>query len=172
MGEARSVMLLVSVDLAEREKHGLAWGTQLSSPTSHPPFQPLPPRHKLTSQTDLLKLTRINFSESYQLLCHLKTVRLFIESVLRYGLPADYAGVVVRPDASKSGMAGKTLKALGNHFHYLAGASKAPERKKGKGGAGASGNDGEVGGEWAGVMEMEYFDFVLFEVPMVLAETK
>lgn len=128
--------------------------------------------HKLTSQTDLLKLTRINFSESYQLLCHLKTVRLFIESVLRYGLPADYAGVVVRPDASKSGMAGKTLKALGNHFHYLAGASKAPERKKGKGGAGASGNDGEVGGEWAGVMEMEYFDFVLFEVPMVLAETK
>jgi hypothetical protein len=25
----------------------------------------------------------------------------------------------------------------------------------------------EVGGEWAGVMEQEYFDFVLFEVPEV-----
>lgn len=73
-------------------------------------------------------------------------------------------------------MAGKTLKALGNHFHYLAGASRAPERArptKGKSGGGAAGNDSaDVGGEWAGLMEMEYFDFVLFEVPMVIAETK
>lgn len=47
-------------------------------------------------QTELLKLTRINFSEAYQLLAHLKTVRMFVESVLRYGLPADYAGVIVK----------------------------------------------------------------------------
>jgi hypothetical protein len=47
-------------------------------------------------QSDLLKLTRINFSEAYQILAHLKTVRLFVESALRYGLPAEYAGVIVK----------------------------------------------------------------------------
>jgi V-type H+-transporting ATPase subunit C len=113
-------------------------------------------------------LTRINFSESYQLLAHLKTVRLFVESVLRYGLPADYAGVVVKPDPKT---ASRTLKALQDHFGYLAAASQAPnrgERGKGKGkAAGAGGVGEEVGGEWAGVMEQEYFDFVLFEVPEV-----
>ena len=47
-------------------------------------------------QSELLKLTRINFSEAYQILAHLKTVRLFIESALRYGLPAEYAGVIIK----------------------------------------------------------------------------
>lgn len=51
---------------------------------------------ELTVQSDLLKLTRINFSEAYQILAHLKTVRLFIESALRYGLPAEYAGVIIK----------------------------------------------------------------------------
>jgi hypothetical protein len=132
------------------------------------PLSPLPaPAHP---QTDLLKLTRINFSESYQLLAHLKTVRLFVESVLRYGLPAEYAGVVVRPEPKT---AGRTLKALQEHFGYLAAASQAPSRRAGGAGKGKEGQAGaaagldEVGGEWAGVMEAEYFDFVLFEVPIV-----
>lgn len=47
-------------------------------------------------QSDLLRLSRTNFSEAYQLLVHLKAVRVFIESVLRYGLPAEYSGVVVK----------------------------------------------------------------------------
>jgi hypothetical protein len=47
-------------------------------------------------QSELLKLTRINFSEAYQILAHLKTVRLFVESTLRYGLPAEYAGVIIK----------------------------------------------------------------------------
>lgn len=117
--------------------------------------------------TELLKLTRINFSESYQLLAHLKTVRLFVESVLRYGLPADYAGVVIKPDPKT---ASRTLKGLQHHFGYLAAASQAPGGKsKGKGEkqATATAVGDDVGGEWAGVMEAEYFDFVLFEVPEV-----
>lgn len=47
-------------------------------------------------QTELLQLARTNFSESFQLLVHLKVVRLFVESVLRYGLPANYIGIVVK----------------------------------------------------------------------------
>jgi len=44
----------------------------------------------LTGQADLLRLSRINFSEAVQLLIHLKVVRAFVECVLRYGLPAHY----------------------------------------------------------------------------------
>jgi len=45
--------------------------------------------------TELLRLARTNFSESFQILVHLKVIRLFVESVLRYGLPAEYIGIVV-----------------------------------------------------------------------------
>jgi predicted histidine transporter YuiF (NhaC family) len=41
-------------------------------------------------------LSRTNFSEAFKLLVHLKVVRLFVESVLRYGLPAEYAAVAVK----------------------------------------------------------------------------
>jgi V-ATPase subunit C len=47
-------------------------------------------------QTELLRLSRTNFSESFQILVHLKVVRLFVESVLRYGLPANYVGLAIK----------------------------------------------------------------------------
>lgn len=46
--------------------------------------------------TDLLRLSRINFSELFQILVHLKVVRAYVESVLRYGLPAAYFAVVIK----------------------------------------------------------------------------
>ncbi|KAJ9105479.1 hypothetical protein QFC21_001850 [Naganishia friedmannii] len=104
--------------------------------------------------TDLLRLSRTNFSEAYQLLVHLKTVRVFVESVLRYGLPAEYSGVVVKPD-SKSSL--KTLKSLSGYFTFLT--------TKEKKGAGSS--DGDVGGEFGAIMDQEYYDFVLEEVAEV-----
>jgi V-type H+-transporting ATPase subunit C len=115
-------------------------------------------------QTDLLRLTRINFSEAYQLLAHLKTIRLFVESVLRYGLPADYAGVIVVPEPKT---AVKTLKSLSAQYSYLSAKSKGPAAKTTKTGAGVN-DTGDVQGEWATVMEQEYYDFVLFEIPKVL----
>ncbi|BEI92838.1 uncharacterized protein CcaverHIS019_0504660 [Cutaneotrichosporon cavernicola] len=105
--------------------------------------------------TELLRLTRINFSEAYQLLAHLKTVRLFVESVLRYGLPAEYAGVIVKPEPKT---AVKTLKQLSARFNYLA-TGKDKEAKLV--------HADDMVGEWANVMEQEYYDFVLFEIPKV-----
>ncbi|KAJ9112352.1 hypothetical protein QFC19_000772 [Naganishia cerealis] len=104
--------------------------------------------------SDLLRLSRTNFSEAYQLLVHLKAVRVFVESVLRYGLPAEYSGVVVKPDA-KSSL--KTLKSLSGYFTFL-----TTKEKKGSGSG-----DGDVGGEFGAIMDQEYYDFVLFEVPEV-----
>lgn len=44
-------------------------------------------------------MSRTNFSESFQVLVHLKVLELFIESVLRYGLPAHYIGFFVKVGA-------------------------------------------------------------------------
>ncbi|EKD03439.1 hypothetical protein A1Q2_02246 [Trichosporon asahii var. asahii CBS 8904] len=89
------------------------------------------------------------------------TVRMFVESVLRYGLPADYAGVIVKPEPKT---AVKTLKQLSAQYNDLAsGKSKEKAAAKRKQAPGAE----DLIGEWANVMEQEYYDFVLFELPKV-----
>ncbi|ODN83927.1 V-type H+-transporting ATPase subunit C [Cryptococcus wingfieldii CBS 7118] len=118
--------------------------------------------------TDLLKLTRVNFSEAYQVLAHLKTINLFVESVLRYGLPADYAGVIIKPESKT---AAKTLRTINESYANLAlSSSSNSSAKKGKGKDKSSGGGAgeEVGGEFASVMEAEYYNMVFVELPMVV----
>ena len=110
-------------------------------------------------QTELLRLSRTNFSEAFQLLVHIKVVRLFVESVLRYGLPANYIGFVVKPNSQTTT---RTLGLLQMHFTYL-----APRSSGGKTKAGASNNEDFLG-EYQTLMEQEFFNFVLFEVPWIV----
>lgn len=113
--------------------------------------------------TELLRLCRTNFSESFQLLMHLKMVRLFIECVLRYGLPAHYIGIAVRPDPNS---VKKTLSLLTTRFQYLAlhkGGSSAKRKVK------SNADNSEVAGEYQQIMDQEFFDFVLFEIPWILS---
>jgi hypothetical protein len=44
----------------------------------------------------MLRIARTNFSEGYKALVHLKVVELFVESVLIYGLPANFTGVIIK----------------------------------------------------------------------------
>ncbi|KAK7694419.1 hypothetical protein QCA50_001605 [Cerrena zonata] len=112
--------------------------------------------------TELLRLSRTNFSEAFQILVHLKVLHVFVESVLRYGLPANYAGFIVKPDSKTTK---KTFETLQKQFVYLAkranpSASTASKSK--------SSNPEEFLGEYQSVLEQEYFDFVLFEVPWII----
>ncbi|KDQ63870.1 hypothetical protein JAAARDRAFT_54060 [Jaapia argillacea MUCL 33604] len=109
--------------------------------------------------TELLRLSRTNFSESFQLLVHLKVVRLFVESVLRYGLPANYTGLVIKPEPKSTT---KTLTVLTKQFTYL-----APRSSRGAQAPKGGGNDDFVG-EYQNLMEQEFFDFVLYEVPWIV----
>ncbi|THH21563.1 hypothetical protein EW146_g37 [Bondarzewia mesenterica] len=104
--------------------------------------------------TELLRLSRTNFSEAFQLLVHLKVVRLFIESVLRYGLPANYIGVIIKPEPKSTK---RTLTLLKNHFTYLSPRSRGAKPKSSSGG----GTTDEFVGEYQTLLEQEYFDFVL-----------
>jgi len=107
--------------------------------------------------TELLRLSRTNFSESFQILVHLKVVRLFVESVLRYGLPAHYVGIVIKPEPK---LTKKILTLLTNHFSYLSPRSNRAKIKQGE--------NEEFVGEYQALMEQEFFDFVLFEVPWIV----
>ncbi|KAH8100547.1 ATPase V1 complex subunit C [Cristinia sonorae] len=109
--------------------------------------------------TELLRLARTNFSESFQILVHLKIIRLFVESVLRYGLPAHYVGLFIKPEPKATK---RTLATLQQQFTYLSRRSN-PAASKSKANAAA-----DVGGEYQTLLEQEYFDFVLFEVPWIV----
>lgn len=115
------------------------------------------------------------------MLVHLKVLRLFVESVLRYGLPANYVGLVIKVrfglDLSCKCMKRLTpckshqpepktqkrvLSTLTTHFSYLAPRSNS-KRTKAKGGDGD-----EFLGEYQTLMEQEFLDFVIFDVPWIV----
>ncbi len=64
--------------------------------------------------TSLVRLLRTNFGEVFSAWMHLKVVRLFVESVLHYGLPPQFLGLVVKAagTTSSSGGAGRGEKML------------------------------------------------------------
>jgi len=45
-----------------------------------------------------LRWCKAHFGEVYNAFLHLKVIQAFVESVLRYGLPADYCSVFIKPD--------------------------------------------------------------------------
>lgn len=108
--------------------------------------------------TELLRLARTNFSEAYMVLTHVKVIRTFVESVLRFGLPAEYFGIVVKPNPKRTKA---LLSSLTSHFSYL-----ETSGKKGKGNS--SGND-DAPGEYAAYLEQEQYPFVLTEQFLVAA---
>lgn len=52
--------------------------------------------------SNLFRLVRSNLGEAYAAYLHLKALRLFVESVLRYGLPAQYLTIYVHLTDEKS----------------------------------------------------------------------
>ncbi|KAF8624792.1 hypothetical protein AX15_005681 [Amanita polypyramis BW_CC] len=108
--------------------------------------------------TELLRLSRVNFSESFQVFVHLKALRLFVESVLRYGLPAQYTGVIVRPEPKTTK---KVFSVLQAQFTYL-----KPRSNSAKSAKGAENTD--FVGEYQSLLDQEFYDFVMYEVPWIV----
>lgn len=54
-------------------------------------------------QVELIRLAKINFGELFSSWVHLKALRVFVESVLRYGLPPDFTSVTIaaKPKSEK-----------------------------------------------------------------------
>ncbi|KAI9293296.1 ATPase, V1 complex, subunit C [Neoconidiobolus thromboides FSU 785] len=64
----------------------------------------------------LLQWCQVTFGDAFSAWIHIKVLRAFTESVLRYGLPPDYVFSVIKPRNE-----GKLHKKLIEHYGYLAG---------------------------------------------------
>ncbi|KAI3613313.1 hypothetical protein CBS9595_004146 [Malassezia furfur] len=109
--------------------------------------------------TELVRLARVNFGEAFQALIHYRAVRTFIESVLRFGLPPNYAVSLLRPNARRTK---QLLKSLVSEYAYLD-EYLGKERT-----AKDSAPTQETPGEFANLLEQEVYPFVLTEQPMIL----
>ncbi|XP_065901626.1 V-type proton ATPase subunit C 1-B-like [Dysidea avara] len=65
----------------------------------------------------LMNWLKVNFSQAFSSWLHLKALRVFVESVLRYGLPVDFQAVLLKPSSKKA--AKKLPSILKTHFEYL-----------------------------------------------------
>ncbi|KAJ3054411.1 hypothetical protein HK097_001882 [Rhizophlyctis rosea] len=66
----------------------------------------------------LLRLCKTNFGEVYSCWIHLKALRVFVESVLRYGLPPDFQPMLVK---TKPRQERKVRDSLNQHYARLGG---------------------------------------------------
>jgi len=48
-------------------------------------------------QNALLRWCRVNFAEAFSGWIHLKAIRVFVEAVLRYGLPTNFQAILIHP---------------------------------------------------------------------------
>ncbi|KAK2761547.1 Vacuolar ATP synthase subunit C [Arachnomyces sp. PD_36] len=111
---------------------------------------------KLWGET--LRMGRTGWSEAVMIWIHVLVLRVFVETVLRYGLPLDYVCGLVRTTPKQ---AVKAKKALDESFSYLAGNAFGRDKK----GRVQRDDPGEMqqaaaGGEGAGG---EYTAFVYYE---------
>jgi len=66
----------------------------------------------------LVRWLRVNFGEAYIALIHVKALRVFVESVLRYGLPVNFQAMILQPNKGKNRKLRETLDGL---YAYLDG---------------------------------------------------
>eukprot|EP01099_Mayorella_cantabrigiensis_P008502 TRINITY_DN79_c0_g1_i2.p1 TRINITY_DN79_c0_g1~~TRINITY_DN79_c0_g1_i2.p1 ORF type:complete len:376 (+),score=99.36 TRINITY_DN79_c0_g1_i2:84-1211(+) len=92
----------------------------------------------------LILWCKTNFSEAFVAWIHLKAIRTFVESVLRYGLPPNFTAILVEPN--KKSLEKKLLESLTNIYKNLA----APHLQF---------NDTEEGGE-------KFYPFVYLTVSL------
>lgn len=65
---------------------------------------------------NLIRWCKTNFSEAFTGWIHLKAIRVFVESVLRYGLPTNFQAMLILPHKNKLRQSRKTLHDLYGHL--------------------------------------------------------
>jgi len=64
----------------------------------------------------LVRWLKINFSEAFTAWIHIKALRIFVESVLRYGLPVNFQASIIRPHKKGTKRLRDTLNQLYMHL--------------------------------------------------------
>ncbi|MBN3277830.1 VATC2 ATPase, partial [Polyodon spathula] len=77
----------------------------------------------LAAEGPLLRWLKVNFSEAFIAWIHVKALRVFVESVLRYGLPVNFQTVLLQPNKKSVKRLRDVLNALYKHLDGVAAAS-------------------------------------------------
>lgn len=64
----------------------------------------------------LLRWLKVNFSETFVAWIHVKTLRIFVESILRYGLPVNFLAVLIQPGKKQTRKLREVLNQLYAHL--------------------------------------------------------
>jgi len=96
----------------------------------------------------LVRWLKVNFGESFTAWIHVKALRVFVESVLRFGLPVNFQGMVMLPQKKQIKKLRETLNDL--YFHLDS--------------AGGIGGGEELPSGLAGFGQGEYYPYVYYKM--------
>lgn len=68
----------------------------------------------------LVRWLKVNFSEAFTAWIHVKALRVFVESVLRYGLPVNFQAMLLKPNKQKVKRLREVLNQLYSHLDTMA----------------------------------------------------
>lgn len=106
----------------------------------------------------LVRWLKVNFSEAFCALVHVKALRVFVESVLRYGLPVNFQAILIEPHKKSV----KRLRdCLNQLYGHLDGASAA--------GQGSGADNVDIPG--LGFGQSDYFPYVFYKLNIDMVET-
>jgi len=107
--------------------------------------------------SNLLRLSKTNFGEAFSCWIHIKALRVYVESVLRYGLPPDFQPMVVKPQGKSEK---KCREVLDGQYQHLGGAAADGKGKKKKG------EDADMNAESVQMLlgDKEFYPYVSFTI--------
>lgn len=104
------------------------------------------------AKNDLIRLAKTAYSDIFACWFHIRAIRVYVESVLRYGLPPQFDYYLIKFDGANAKNVSKAKKELIGKFGFL-------------GGDGFS-NTSNLH-EYASLVDTEYEPFVLYELEVV-----
>ncbi|KAK6457335.1 vacuolar ATP synthase subunit C (V-ATPase C subunit) [Scheffersomyces xylosifermentans] len=104
------------------------------------------------AKNDLIRLAKTAYSDIFASWLHIKAVRVYVESVLRYGLPPQFDYYFIKFEGANAKNLSKAKKELIDKFGFL-------------GGDGFSSTSNLH--EYASLVDTEYEPFVLYEIDVV-----
>ncbi|EAA11948.4 V-type proton ATPase subunit C [Anopheles arabiensis] len=106
----------------------------------------------------LVRWLKVNFSECFCAWVHVKALRVFVESVLRYGLPVNFQAILIHPNKKSTKRLRDVLQQLYGHLDGSA--------------ASSGGNADNVDIPGLGFGQSEYFPYVYYKLNIDMVETK
>ncbi|XP_026826261.1 V-type proton ATPase subunit C isoform X2 [Ooceraea biroi] len=109
----------------------------------------------------LVRWLKVNFSECFCAWIHVKALRVFVESVLRYGLPVNFQAILLHPHKKCARRLRDALNQLYAHLDSSATASTAAQH-----------NQDNVDIPGLGFGQSDYFPYVYYKINVDMVDSK